>query len=108
MITRWEKHRFVDRVGDEHYRQVLLLPETQQVAVEFVTRNFIQRAEGLIHQQQLWSGDRAAGDGDAHLHAAGEFARQDVGGLPRPTSSRTSFTRVLPSARGTRPDPAAA
>ncbi len=48
--------------------------------------------KGLIHQQQLWPGDQAAGDGDAHLHAAGEFARQDVGELPSPTSSRTSLT----------------
>ena len=74
----------MDRVGDEDHRQILLLPQAQQIAVELVPRNFIQRAEGLIHQQQLWPGDQAAGDGDAHLHAAGEFARQDVGELAEP------------------------
>ncbi|VFS63230.1 Uncharacterised protein [Raoultella planticola] len=61
----------MDRMGDEHHRQVLLLPETQEIAIELITRNFIQRAEGLIHQQQFGPRHQATGDGDAHLHAAG-------------------------------------
>ena len=79
-----EEYRFMDRMGDEHHRQVLLLPETQQIAIELIARNFIQRAEGFIHQQQFWPRHQTTGDGDAHLHAAGEFARQDVGELAQP------------------------
>jgi hypothetical protein len=51
-------------------------------ALDEITRNKLDSDLLRIHQQQLWPGDQTAGDGDAHLHAAGEFARQDVGEKP--------------------------
>ncbi len=80
MITRWERNTasWIEWVTNTTVR-FCSLPETQQVAVEFVTRNFIQRAEGLIHQQQLWSGDRRGRWRRAF--ACRRSARQDVGEL---------------------------
>ncbi len=47
----------------------------QQVVVELEAGDLVERGEGLVHQQQLRLGDQRAGDRDAHLHAAGQFAR---------------------------------
>ncbi len=103
MITRCrEKHRFVDRVGDEHHRQVLFLPETQQVAVEFVTRNFItsaRRGSSISSSFGRVTRPRAM---ETRICMPPESSRgRTSANLPSPTSSRTSLTRVLPSARGT-------
>ena len=46
-VYKRQEYRFMDRMGDEHHRQVLLLPETQQIAIELIARNFIQLS--LIH-----------------------------------------------------------
>ena len=41
--------------------------------VELVAGDFVQRAEGFVHQQQSGAQAQGAGDGDALLHAAGEL-----------------------------------
>ena len=48
-----QEHRLVDRVRDEDHRQLLLAPQVQQVGVELVARDLVERAEGLVHQQQV-------------------------------------------------------
>ena len=53
----------------------------EQVGVELVARDLVERAEGLVHQQQVGLRDQAARDRHAHLHAARQLARQGLGEL---------------------------
>ena len=45
-------------------------PKRRELAVEALARELVQRAERLVHQQEIGRGDEGAGDGGAHLHAA--------------------------------------
>ncbi len=47
--------------------------------VEPLAREFVERAERFVHQQQVRRGDERPRDRRAHLHAAGELARQLAG-----------------------------
>ena len=72
---RRQEHRFVDRVGDEHRRELALPPQLDEVGIEPVAGELVERAERLVHQQQVGLGDEAARDRHAHPHAAGQLAR---------------------------------
>src|SRR3990167_1741474 len=43
-----EVHRLGDRVGDEHHRAPLALPQLLQLVVEAVAGDLVERAEGLV------------------------------------------------------------
>ena len=73
--ARRQEHRFVDAVGDEHDREAAPRPQCGELAVHPLPREFVQRAERLVHQQQIRRSGERARDRDAHLHAAGELAR---------------------------------
>ena len=45
-------------------------PQRGELAVESLAREFVERAERLVHQQEIRRGDEGAGDRGAHLHAA--------------------------------------
>ena len=64
-------HRLGDRMGDEA-RSVLSRPrpELQQLLVELVAHDLVERAERLVHQQQVGIEGQRAGDRGALLHAA--------------------------------------
>ena len=51
-------------------------PQRREVVVEPLARELVERAERLVHQQQVGLGDERAGDRRAHLHAAGQLARK--------------------------------
>ena len=69
----------------------------QQIVVELEAGDLVERGEWLVHQQQLRLGDQRAGDRDAHLHAAGQFARIGAARTRRsPTRSSAASTRVAP------------
>ena len=70
-----EIDRLEHRMRDEHRREAVLPPQRQQVVVELVARDLVERRERLVHQQDLRMRHQRARDRDAHLHAAGEFAR---------------------------------
>jgi hypothetical protein len=77
---RLERIRALEhRVGNEDHRDTGFAPEAQHVVVELLPRDFVERGEGLVHQQELGLGDERAGDRDAHLHAARQFARIGLG-----------------------------
>ena len=77
--ARGEKYRLDDAVGDEDDGQSACGPQRQQLAVEPLPREFVERAERLVHQQQVRRGDERAGDRRTHLHAARELAREMAG-----------------------------
>src|SRR5207237_1243082 len=46
-----QEHRLGDRVGDEDHGLAGLLPQPQQLLVEVVAGDLVERAERLVHQQ---------------------------------------------------------
>ena len=71
--ARAEKHRLGDAVRDEHDGLFRLLPDAQQLEVHLLARERIERAERLVHQDQLGIVDQRARDRRALLHAAGKL-----------------------------------
>ena len=51
----------------------VVAPELQQLLVELVAHDLVERAERLVHQQQLRLERQRAGDRGALLHAAREL-----------------------------------
>ncbi len=60
-------------MGDEADGLLRCGPELQQLFVEVVADDFVQRAEGLVHQQQIGIEGERTGNRGALLHAAGEL-----------------------------------
>src|SRR5690606_6540212 len=69
-----EIDRLIDAVGDEDGRELLAGPQVDKIVVELLAREFVERGEGLVHQEDRWLGDERPRDRYAHLHAAREFA----------------------------------
>ena len=67
--------RLVDVVGDEDDRLRNLAMEPQEVVLESVTGDRVDRAERLVHQHDRGVGGHRPGDADALLLAAGELPR---------------------------------
>ena len=70
-----EERRLVDRVGHEHDRAAEFLPQRQQVLLQLMAGELVERGEWFVHQQQARPRHQRAGDRDAHAHAAGELPR---------------------------------
>ena len=88
-----EERGLVDRMGDEQDRRAGVLPQPQQFLVEPVAGDLVERAERLVHQQQLGIVDERAGDRDALAHAARQFV--GIGLLPaRQADQRQQFARL--------------
>ena len=68
-----EIDRLGDRVRDEADRLVGARPELQQLLVEVVAHDLVERAERLVHQEQVGVEGERTGDRGALLHAAGEL-----------------------------------
>jgi hypothetical protein len=59
MMRVEKEHRLIEQVGNEHRRQVTFPREAQQVVVEPVARELIERTERLVHQHTSGSVTRA-------------------------------------------------
>ena len=70
-----EEDRLGNRVGDEHDGLPRLPPDAQQLEVHELARHGVERAEGLVHQEQRRVVDERAGDGHALAHAARQLVR---------------------------------
>ncbi|MNT08705.1 hypothetical protein D3C72_1434550 [compost metagenome] len=70
-----EKDGLRDAVGDEDHRLAHLLPQAQQLDVELVARERVERAEGLVEQQHLGLRHEDLPQRRALAHAAREFVR---------------------------------
>src|SRR5262245_23926199 len=73
-----EKHRLGDAVGDEDDGLLRLLPDAQQLKVHLLARERVERAERLVHQDELGIVNERARDRRALLHAAGELVGVSV------------------------------
>ena len=74
-----EEHGFGDIVRDEETGPVVLLPQAQQLLVEPLAGDFVERAKRLVEEQDLRAGHQCAGNGDPHAHTAGELGRVRIG-----------------------------
>ena len=59
---------------DEQHRLPLFVPDALQLQVHLFARHRVERAEGLVHQQQARSQQQGAADRNPLLHAAAELA----------------------------------
>ena len=70
--------RFLDIVGDQDDaldRQFAVAPQLDQVGAQIFRGQNVERAERLVHQQNIGMHHHGAGEADALAHAAGQFAR---------------------------------
>ncbi len=65
-----EEHRLVDVVGDEDDGLALGLPQRQQLELQPLAGQRVERAERLVHEQDERVGGQRAGDRHALAHAA--------------------------------------
>ena len=71
-----EQDGFFDIVGDDEdglCGDGLLLPEFEEFRAEVFGRQHVQRAEGLVHEEDFGLDDQGAGEADALAHAARKF-----------------------------------
>src|SRR5579875_1620582 len=68
-----EKDRFLHVVGDEDHGLARMLPDAQQLHLHQAAGLRVERAEGLVHQQDARIDGERAGDCRALLHAAREL-----------------------------------
>src|SRR5260221_8475064 len=68
-----EKHRLSYPVGDKDNGFLRLLPDAQQLEVHLLARERVERAERLVHEDELGIVDERTRDRGALLHAAGEL-----------------------------------
>ncbi len=100
--ARRQEHRLVDAVRDEHDGEAARRPERGELVVQALPREFVERAERLVHQQEIGRGDERAGDRGAHLHAARELAREMAAELREPDLiQRGSRAASVAAARST-------
>src|SRR3990170_2751405 len=70
-----ELHRLVDVVRYEDDRLVQSVADFEQLLAEDDAGLLVERAEGLVHQQNLRFENERPGDGDPLAHAAGKLGR---------------------------------
>ena len=75
--------RLVDVVGDEHDRLADLALEAQELVLQALAVDRVDRAEGLVHQHQRRVDRERAGHADALALAARELGREAVARLVR-------------------------
>jgi hypothetical protein len=89
-----EINRLADAVRDQHHGRSGLGANVQQQVLHLHPRQFVERAEWLVHQQQFRLKNERAAQGDALLHAAGELRRVGVF-EPRQADERQQFGCAL-------------
>ena len=65
-----EMNCFIQVMGDEHHRHAALLPDRSNQLLHAAARVGVQRAEGLVHQQDARMHDQRLRNSHALLHAA--------------------------------------
>src|SRR5688572_22340653 len=70
-----EKHRLGDAVRHKKDRLAGFLPDLQELLAQLSRSDFVEAAEGFIHQKNVRIDRQRPRDRDALLHAAGELQR---------------------------------
>lgn len=73
-----EAHGLVEVVGDEDDRLLQPLLQFEQLVLHVAADQRVERAEGLVHQQQVRVGGERAGQAHTLLHTAGQLVGPGV------------------------------
>ena len=76
-----EQDGLVDVVGDHERGLPGVADQAQHLVLQGAAGEGVERAEGLVHQEEGGLDGQGAGDADALLHAARELGRLAVGGV---------------------------
>src|SRR5262249_4292111 len=79
-----EDQRLVDAVGDEDHRGAGPRPYGEEVLLQLLARLRVERAEGLVHEDENGVAHERARDADPLLHAAGQFMGKMLGKGAKP------------------------
>ena len=71
-------------MGDEHHGEVAFLPQPDEVGIEPVAGDFVERAERLVHEHQFGLIHQGTRQRRPHAHAAREFTRPLSCGTGKP------------------------
>ena len=97
-----EIERFLHAMGHEEDRRLRVPPDAEELFVQPVAGDLIERAKGLVHEQDLWRCDERARDRNALPHAARKLVRKGV--VPvREADEREHCFRRAPTLGETRP-----
>ena len=78
-----------DRVGDEQAGEGVEQEQARHLLVQPPAGDLVERAEGLVEQEQLGLRGQRPGDGRPHAHAARHWRRAVVGEPASPTRARS-------------------
>ena len=67
---------FRDRMGDKNNGFPILFPESQEMLIQLISDDFIERAERLVHQKQFRIKGQCPGNRNPLLHPAGKLPRK--------------------------------
>ena len=90
-----EHHRLTDAVRHKQRGLGVLLPQIEQQLVHLVAGDRVERAERLVHQQQLGVIDQRPADRDALAHPARQLVRLFVGEAMQPDAIEQRVRRVV-------------
>ena len=93
-----EIDRLFEIVGDEDDGDLLFGRELQDLVLQALPRHGVERAERLVHQQELGLLRQAARDLHALLHAAGKLAGELILGVAEPHLGQQLVDRPRPAA----------
>src|SRR5690349_6733459 len=97
-----EPGRLADVVRDEHDRQALLLPHPDELLVQHVAGDGVERGERLVHEQHGAVLGERAGQRHALPHAAGELVHP-LGAVVAEVHQLEQALRLLPPGRAAHP-----
>src|SRR5690348_6499285 len=86
-----ERDRLFQIMGDEQHRLAILVPEIEQKAAHHLPGLCIERAERLVHQQNLGVADQDLRQADALALAAGKHMRIAVAEMREPDRRKPVF-----------------
>ena len=96
-----QRDRLLEIVGDEHHRLAVGAPQVEQQVAHDLPGLRVERAERLVHQQDLRIADQHLGEADALALAAGQHVRIALAERAEPDAGRASPARArAPRARG--------
>ena len=96
-----QEQRLVEIVGDEKHGRAVALPQADQLLLQRLAGQGVERAERLVQQEHGRTGHQRAGEGGALRHAAGQRLGQRLGEAARgPTRAISAAARRSRSVRG--------
>jgi hypothetical protein len=95
-----QKDGLVDAMGNEHHRGCALLPDAEQFLLQRLACLRIERAKGLVHQQDFGAVGEYPGNRHALTHAARQLMRIVIGEIEQADKLKEPFRLAAPLRAG--------